>query len=110
MVWADNCVGQLKNWTLYSTLVHEVNIHGDISNIRIKYFEKGHTFMSADSYHSQVERAMREKKHRYDFRDFVECVSKYGMPLEMTAGGFYDLKNQLSTAKDTNYPLLKDVR
>ena len=110
VIWADNCVGQLKNWTLYSTLVHEVNIHGNISNIRIKYFKKGHTFLSADSYHSQVERAMREKKHMYDFRDFVECVSKYGTSLEMTAGDFYDSKNQLSTAKDTNYPLQKDVR
>ena len=27
VIWADNCVGQLNNWALYSTLVHEVNIH-----------------------------------------------------------------------------------
>ena len=34
VIWADNCTGQLKNWTLYSSLV---NNHGSISNITMKY-------------------------------------------------------------------------
>ena len=53
-IWADNCVGQLKNWTIFSSLVYEVN-NSAVKTVGIKYFEKGHTFMSADSYHHQVE-------------------------------------------------------
>ena len=72
--WADNCTGQLKNWTLYSALVYEVNNHPSISTIRIKYFEKGHTIMSADSFHASVESVMREKKQLYDFEDLTRLL------------------------------------
>ena len=50
-VWADNCAGQLKNWTLNCAMVNMVNVHDTISKITLKYFEKGHTFMSADAFH-----------------------------------------------------------
>ena len=43
-----------------------------------KYFEPGHTFMSADNFHHQVERRMRQKKNVEDFQDFVDVVSTCG--------------------------------
>lgn len=39
--------------------------------------------MSADAFHSQVERAMKAKKNIYDFEDFAECISKTGLAVQM---------------------------
>ena len=56
IIWLDNCSGQNKNWTLYTTLTYFVNTTaGPKSNI-LKYFTVGHTFMSADCIHARVER------------------------------------------------------
>ncbi len=58
--WVDNCSAQNKNWCLLSSLVCLVN--GDttsMEDITLKYFEKGHLFMSADSFHHGVELEMR---------------------------------------------------
>ena len=109
VTWADNCVGQLKNWTLYAALILEVNRHPNIQKISIKYFEEGHTFVSADSLHAQVEKDMRMRKRLYDFNDFEGCVSKSGVAVEMKAEDFFNFRNHLSTGKDTNYPYLADV-
>ena len=62
--WADNCTGQMKNWTFFCAIVAEIN-RGTIEVITIKYFEKGHTFMSADSFHASVERNIRQKLRTY---------------------------------------------
>ena len=75
VIWADNCVGQLKNWTMFSAMVYEVNnYYSNVSKVSIKYFEKGHTFMPADSYHHQVEKAMKCKESLYNFDDFEDCL------------------------------------
>lgn len=39
----------------------------------MKYLEPGHTFMSADSFHADVEKSMKNRKI-YDFQDFVDRV------------------------------------
>ena len=110
IIWADNCTGQLKNWTFYASLVYEVNnLHASIETITIKYFEKGHTYMSADSFHASVETTIRKMKRLYDFDDFVRSISKNGIVIEMKEGDFIDYKEQLSTAKDTNYPYLRNI-
>ena len=106
IIRADNCTGQLKNWTLYASLVYEVNNHATIESVTIKYFEKGHSFMSADSFHARVESSIRQMKCLYTFDDFVRSIRKYGIATEMREGDFIDYKNQLSNAKDTNYPYL----
>lgn len=43
------------------------------NEIEIKYFESGHTFMSADSFHHQIEQSMF-KGSLFDFGDFKEAV------------------------------------
>ncbi|CAM4578379.1 unnamed protein product [Leuciscus chuanchicus] len=60
--WVDNCSAQNKNWCLLSSLVCLVN--GDtttMEDITLKYFEKGHTFMSADSFHHGVKQEMKNR-------------------------------------------------
>lgn len=43
-------------------------------DITLKYFEAGHTFMSADSVHHGVEQSMKYMGNVYDFDDFVASV------------------------------------
>ncbi|KAK4882975.1 hypothetical protein RN001_006294 [Aquatica leii] len=77
VLWVDNCSGQNKNWTLLSFLVYIVNSDAIAAvDICIKYFEPGHTFMSADSFHHQVELSLKKQKKTYDFDDFVTAVTK----------------------------------
>nr|CAI5849885.1 unnamed protein product [Callosobruchus analis] len=45
-------------------------------NLTIKFFEPGHTFMAADSFHHQVELSLKRKKKVYDFDDFCEVVER----------------------------------
>ena len=61
VLWLDNCLAQGKNWYLYTALVAEVNKHaGNFCTIIIRYFEPGHTFMSADSFHHRIEKSIRK--------------------------------------------------
>ena len=51
ILWMDNCRPQNKNWTLYPALVAMVNNScTSLETITLKYFEAGHTYMSADSF------------------------------------------------------------
>ena len=61
-----------------------------------KYFEPGHTFMSADNFHHQVERRMRQKKNVEDFQDFVDVVSTCGQSLVMKCNDFSDFPKGVS--------------
>ena len=57
-----------------------------------------------------MEKASRAQKKLFDFDDFSKSVSKSGISVEMKAVDFLDFENHLSQGKDTNYPLLKDIR
>ncbi|CAH0724069.1 unnamed protein product, partial [Brenthis ino] len=75
-IWLDNCSSQNKNWLLYSMLIQMINSEAIATEkITLYYFEPGHTFMSSDQVHHQVELAMKKKGKIYDFSDFEECVS-----------------------------------
>lgn len=53
-VWLDNCAAQNKNWifSLISFMAHIINSSDIAANVlEIYYFEPGHSFMSADSFH-----------------------------------------------------------
>lgn len=74
-LWLDNCAGQNKNWALLSFLIYIVNSNEIAAKeIVFKYFEPGHTFMSADSFHHQVEKSMESMHNVYDFNDFQKAV------------------------------------
>lgn len=73
VIWLDNCASQ--NWTLISFLIYIMNSDEiALEKLKLKYFEPGHTFMSADSFHHQVEMSLKKKKKVYDFEDFKETV------------------------------------
>ena len=49
--WADNCTAKNKNWMLFTALVWCTNQEWGPKVIQLKYLERGHTTMRADSIH-----------------------------------------------------------
>ena len=56
--------------------------------ITIKYFEPGHTYMSADSFHHAVEQEIRRKRNLLDFKDFEDTTNATGISIVMDAKDF----------------------
>ena len=112
VLWADNCSAQNKNWWLYTMFVNEVNCeHSAAECIVVKYFEVGHTFMSADSFHHLVEQGMRKKKNVEDFQDFCDIVDKSGQALVMKYDDFYLVPRGVSQGKyASGKPLMDDIQ
>ena len=110
LIWADNCSSQKKCWTLYTALVFYLNSPGVLlTTLTIKYFEPGHTFMAADSFHHVVESKIRSKKFVMDFDDFTAIIQEKGNAICMKSNDFTSYENKMSSAKFTNHPLLEDV-
>lgn len=116
--WLDNCAAQNKNWSLLSYFCSIVNSsHTVIEEIHLKYFEPGHTFMSADAFHHQVELSLKKKNKVYDFADFKDCIQRCNSSrvevIDMRLENFYDWKDwssqhKLAKLKDLR-PYLKDM-
>ena len=110
--WLGNCSAQNKNWYLYTALLNQVNPKGGYaSSVILKYFEPGHTFMSVDNFHHQVEQRMRQKKNVEDFQDIADVVSSCGQSLVMKCNYFFDFAKELSQANYTREkPKLEQVQ
>ena len=110
--YADNCSAQNKNWTLFTALTAEVNRDATgPKTVTLRYLQKGHTFMSADSYHANVESAMRKIKNVFDFSDFVSSVERHGAKvIKMTTSDFVMWQSCMSSAKFIRKPMLSDVQ
>ena len=108
----DNCSAQNKNWYLYTALLNEVNAEGECtSSVTLKYFEPGHTFMSTDDFHHQMEQRMREKKNVEYFQDFVDVVSSCDQSLVMKCNDFFDFQKGVSQVNYTREkPKLEQVQ
>ena len=120
VIWADNCTSQNKNWSLLSFLIYIINSNEVCAqNITIKYFQPGHTFMSADSFHHEVELGLKKKPKVYDFQDFVnvvrQCNASKVLVKEMTHSDFSEWPNLTSAyqlqklSAENQRPLLKDI-
>ncbi|XP_031356311.1 uncharacterized protein LOC116180454 isoform X2 [Photinus pyralis] len=117
VLWLDNCSAQNKNWALYSMFAYVVNCKElSLDKLQVKYFEPGHTFMSADAFHHQVEKSLKEKHKVLDFNDFIECVKKSNSGkvdvAEMKLHDFLnwkDLASQYKITRATPRPYLKDI-
>ena len=111
VIWVDNCGGQNKCWTLYTTLVLIVNLT-HVEKITIKYFVVGHSYMSADNFHRSVEKEMKEMEKVFNFEDFIQCVGNVGSVHVMTPTDFHSFKDGLSqgAASKRSRPLLADVQ
>lgn len=112
--YMDNCAGQNKNYTFFTTLMSAVNGQYIAANtITLKYLEAGHTFMSADSFHAAVERQFKTQKNVYDFDDFSRAVRLAGaVVLTPDHTSFLKLEGHQSQAKlkKESRPLLSDIR
>lgn len=118
-LWCDNCTSQNKCWALFSFMVYIINSNEIAAeSITMKFLERGHTFMSADSFHHQVELAMKhyEKANVCDFDDFVKCVqsanSQRVVCKELSFADFADWSDWTSTSKLNNAvprPYIKDI-
>ena len=62
----------------------------------MKYFERGHSFMSADSYHHLVELAMTKMRNVCDFRDFCDALENDGKAIVMQSSNFLQVPRGLS--------------
>lgn len=106
-IWLDNCSSQNKNWCLYSFLVYVINsCEINASTITLNYFEAGHTFMAADSFHHSVELSLKKRGKVYDFQDFVDAVKSSRKKVDvkvMDHTDFYLWKDYTSHTK-----LIKD--
>lgn len=102
-LWLDNCSAQNKNWTLISFFFYIINsAEVNISEIELKFFEPGHSFMSADSFHHSVEMQLRRKKKVYDFEDFMDCVQNTSQKtkiIQMGVNNFFNWENYISLSK-----------
>lgn len=102
-VWLDNCAAQNKNWALLCFFIYIVNAaEVNLKHLQVKYFEPGHTFMSADSFHHQVEKSLKKMKKVYDFNDFKESVQNTNskvVVIDMDIRRFYDWKDFTSQYK-----------
>lgn len=103
MLWTDNCSAQNKNWCLYSFFIYLVNCDEvALKDLKIKYFESGHTFMAADSFHHAVENALRWKGKVYDFDDYLDAVKnsfKGVNVVELKENSFFDWEDHTSQYK-----------
>ncbi|KAJ8678840.1 hypothetical protein QAD02_014627 [Eretmocerus hayati] len=117
VLWLDNCSGQNKNWTLISSIVELINSSEvETEVIELIFFEAGHTFMSADSFHHQVELSMKRMKSLQDFNDFVNAVQEANsghvrvkalQPCDFRNWRDYSSKSKLSRK---GRPYLNDIR
>lgn len=99
----DNCAAQNKNWALFSYLVWLVNSEEiEADRIVLNYLEAGHTFMSADSFHHQVTKQLKQKGKVYEFDDFADAVQnsnsgKVIVSKLKSPSDFFELFNYSST-------------
>lgn len=101
--WADNCTGQNKNWILFIALVYTLNTTcNTIDSITIKYLTKGHTHMSANGIHGNIEKKIRKVRIVYDYDDLKKTIEERKQNL-----GIIDQKSffQWTSKKRTTYIL-----
>lgn len=67
--------------------------------VTVKFFEPGHTFMSADSFHHRIEKSLNSVKKVYDFNDFKNAVQSSTANVTVCEMGVSDFFNW----KDLSY-------
>lgn len=72
-IWADNCTAQNKNWTLFAALTTIVNTN-PVETVTLSFLTKGHTHMTADSVHGNIESKIKRQGDVLDFEDFKEVI------------------------------------
>ena len=113
-LWADNCAAQNKNWTLFTALSWCVNQEWGPEKVTLKFVERGHTFMRADSLHGNIGAKMKKHKNICTFDDFVDVcrkASKKINPVVMQCEDFFCFEDGYRSrqSKKVKLPLLSDL-
>ena len=115
IIWADNCPGQNKNWTLFTMLCDLVNSSDvRLATLKIKFFEPGHSFMSADSTHSAIESVIKRRKTSIqDYVDLQSAIKDAGCKvIDMQVPDFRNFFSGLKSVSKENrkgVPYLADI-
>ncbi|XP_062564207.1 uncharacterized protein LOC134227031 [Armigeres subalbatus] len=92
VLWLDNCAAQNKNWNLFLHLIILLNSKNiQMKELVLKFFESGHTFMAADSFHAAVEGAMRRHPPitYSDFKAVVQGAKQKVEVMDMVPEHFF---------------------
>ncbi|KAF0305664.1 hypothetical protein FJT64_022748 [Amphibalanus amphitrite] len=77
VIWADNCAGQNKSWALMTALLKAIHSpRTKTKTITMKYFEPGHTSMSADATHQVLSKNLSRRGIVEDWRDYVDTMEE----------------------------------
>ena len=107
----DNCNAQCKNWYIYTSLAVFINSSAsELVEITLKYFEKGHTFMSADSYHHMVEKLMNDMGSVFDFDEWIKALNQHGRAVILQGEDCLKVKRGLSQGKHVSMPHIEDIQ
>ena len=107
----DNCSAQGKNWYIYTALTTFINCGAsNLEGIKLKYFEKGHTFMPAGIYHQMVEKSLKELKKVYDFENWKMALNHHGRALVLAGKDCIKFPRGLSQRKHiTDRPTIERI-
>lgn len=115
--WLDNCSSQNKNWNLFLYLILLLNAKTTkVKEVILKFFESGHTFMAADSFHAAVEKAMRHGNPTSTFPEFKQVVKKAKqnvVVVDMAANDFFEMKmtvSQYTLNRCKTRPYIENIR
>ncbi|CAH1099174.1 unnamed protein product [Psylliodes chrysocephalus] len=104
ILWLANCSAQNKNWAFFSFCVYLAN-SADVAlnSLTLKQYEPGHTIMSADYFHHQVEKSLKQMRKVYDFGDYKDAVQKANSTkvklIEMKINNFFNWEDKSSQYK-----------
>ena len=65
----------LSIFTMFLTAVKKEEFN--VERFTLKYFDRGHTFISADYAHAEIEEQLRRREQIFDHRILVNCVKKH---------------------------------
>ena len=115
LFWADNCVGQNKNWVLFTVLASCVNAVWGPDRITLRYLEKGHTFMKADSVHGQIGKKLKKAGEVITFDELCDLCEKSGSSIKVVTMSCTDFKKCTSgvrsrrTSNETTLPKINGI-
>lgn len=111
IIWCDNCTGQNKNFFLFHALVHLANQEKGPDIIELKFLTKGHTAMSADSFHAAIERKKAKAGNVFTVGEFEDIVQSSASNVEIVRlEDSFQWKNNRRTGKNMTLPLLREIK
>lgn len=114
-LWFDNAVSQNKNYTMMSmgqALVNMPMHYFRAETLTYKFFEVGHSFMAADSFHAAVEKKIKKKRNVFTIEEFGQVVASAAANVTIVrpqVADIFDLRGYDASRAEKPRPLLADL-